>query len=246
MRGKGRHVGGLLAWLRWHPFVAVIGGIVIVASAVWGVKLVRLGQSVDGYRSYWAEPRGDPGGLLYVALGDSAAQGIGASTPERGYVGLLAERMRERTGRPVQVVNLSVSGATISDLVDEQLPQLQGLQPDVVTVAIGGNDVRTYDAESFSAEVETLTAALPAGSFIADVPDFMHGSWEEHAIEAGGVIAASARAQGLRVVPLHQTQSGRGASAMATDFAADWFHPNDRGHRVWADAFWNELSDVLH
>lgn len=20
-----------------------------------------------------------------------------------------------------------------------------------------------------------------------------------------------------------------------------WFHPNDRGHRVWADAFWNVL-----
>ena len=25
---------------------------------------------------------------------------------------------------------------------------------------------------------------------------------------------------------------------MATQFAADFFHPHDRGHRVWADAFW--------
>lgn len=24
---------------------------------------------------------------------------------------------------------------------------------------------------------------------------------------------------------------------MLTQFAADWFHPNDRGHHVWADAF---------
>ena len=29
---------------------------------------------------------------------------------------------------------------------------------------------------------------------------------------------------------------------MLTDFAADWFHPNDRGHRVWADAFWDEMA----
>jgi vancomycin resistance protein YoaR len=32
---------------------------------------------------------------------------------------------------------------------------------------------------------------------------------------------------------------------MATDFAADWFHPNDRGHRVWADAFWAAMPSGL-
>ena len=31
---------------------------------------------------------------------------------------------------------------------------------------------------------------------------------------------------------------------MLTDFAADWFHPNDRGSRVWADAFWIVLKDL--
>lgn len=29
---------------------------------------------------------------------------------------------------------------------------------------------------------------------------------------------------------------------MVTDFAPDWFHPNDRGHRVWADAFWTAIG----
>jgi hypothetical protein len=24
--------------------------------------------------------------------------------------------------------------------------------------------------------------------------------------------------------------------------AFDWFHPNDRGHRVWADAFWQTMQ----
>jgi len=28
---------------------------------------------------------------------------------------------------------------------------------------------------------------------------------------------------------------------MITDFAADWFHPRDRGHRVWAGAFWEAM-----
>ena len=236
-----RRPRGLFAWLRRHRIQAAIGAGVLVVAGVWGVKLVRLSHSVEVNRTYWAEPRGEPGGIVYVALGDSAAQGIGASHPDRGYVGLLAERMRGRSGRPVQVVNLSISGATIRDLLDSQLPQLWELRPDIVTVAIGGNDIRSYDRARFSADVDRLTAALPVGTLIADVPDFMHGRWEERAAEAGGIINTGAGARQLRSVPLHDAQRERGAGAMLTDFAADWFHPNNRGHRVWADAFWNEL-----
>ncbi len=231
-------------WLRRHPVAAVLGAVVFAAAGVWGVKLIRLADSVEVYGAYWAEPRGEPGGLVYVALGDSAAQGIGASSPERGYVGLLAERMREKTGRGVHIVNLSKSGATIRDLVDTQLPRLGQLRPEVVTVAIGGNDVRAYDSARFAADVERLIAALPAGTLIADVPDFMAGSWEDHALEGGEMIATGAGANQLRVVPLHAIQRARGRSAMLTDFTADWFHPNDRGSRVWADAFWIVLKDL--
>ena len=40
-------------------------------------------------------------------------------------------------------------------------------------VAIGGNDVRSYGSTRFVTDVERLTTALPAGTQIADVPDFM-------------------------------------------------------------------------
>lgn len=205
------------------------------------VKLFRLAQSVEINRSYWADPRGERGGIVYVALGDSAAQSIGASRPERGYVGLLAKWMREETGSPVLVVNLSRSGATVRDVLDTQLPRLLPLQPDIVTVAVGGNDIRSYNPARFAADVEELAAALPAGTLVADVPYFMHGRWEDDADQAAETVAKGARAHQLQVVPLHRALRDRGAIAMLTDFAADWFHPNDRGHRVWADALWTEL-----
>ena len=122
---------GLAAWRRRHPALTVAGVFVLAVTGIWAVKLVRIAHSVESYRTYWAEPQGEPGGLVYVALGDSAAQAIGASRPERGYVGLLAERMREQSGQPVQVINLSSSGATIRDLLEEQLPRLLALRPDV-------------------------------------------------------------------------------------------------------------------
>lgn len=239
-------LGHLLAvptWSRRHPARAVVGAVAIILVGTWTVKLARLTRSVATYGSYWSESKGVPGGLVYVALGDSAAQAIGASRPERGYVGLLAERIRQRAGREVLLVNLSVSGATVRDVVDVQLAQLQSLRPDIVTVAIGGNDVPFYDVTRFTSTVDELTAALPAGTFIADVPFYMHGHWERDAVAAGGLLADSARIHQLHVVPLHDAARDRGSRAMLTDFAADFFHPNDRGHRVWADAFWAELRD---
>lgn len=219
-----------------------VGALLLMVVGPWAVKLVRLGRTVGTYGSYWSESKGVPGGLVYVALGDSAAQGIGASRPSRGYVGLLADRMREQTGREVLVVNLSASGATVRDVVDKQLVQLQALRPDIVSVAVGGNDVPFYDGSRFTSAVKELTAALPTGTYIADVPYYMHGHWERDALAAGRGLTASARDYGLHVVSLHDAARDRGVKAMLTDYAADWFHPNDRGHRVWADAFWNELQ----
>lgn len=156
------------------------------------VNVVRLRTGVVGTRRYWSIPRGPAGGLLYVALGDSSAQGIGASRPDRGYVGLVAERVRARTGKDVQVINLSVSGARIDDLLEDQLPLLANLEADLVTVTIGGNDVHTYHTGTFAAQVDRLTAALPPGTFIADVPYFMHGHWERDAQQSADVLTRSA------------------------------------------------------
>jgi len=103
---------------------------VALPLSAWSVKLVRLNGAVEALGEYWATPRGQIGGLLYVALGDSSAQGIGASRPERGYVGLVAQHVRESTGQPVLVINLSRSGARIDDVLDRQLPALRGLRPD--------------------------------------------------------------------------------------------------------------------
>lgn len=210
----------------------------VVSLAVWSVRLARVKRGVAVARRYWAQPHGPSGGLLYVALGDSAAQGVGASRPDRGYVGLLAERLACTTGRPVQVVNLSRSGAAIDDLLREQLPLLQALQPDLVTVAIGGNDMFRADPSAFDACAARLITALPPQTVIADVPYFMHGRWERDARRAAISVARLASARGLTVVPLHNALRREGWAAMASEFSADWFHPNDRGYRVWADAFW--------
>jgi lysophospholipase L1-like esterase len=216
-------------------------------AAYWAGRLVRLRRSVGEHQQYWSRSRGRTGGLLYAALGDSAAQGIGASRPDRGYVGVLARRLEAVTARPVEVVNLSRSGARLADVLHTQLPALTALgrTPHVVTVAVGGNDIVPFDRALFAEQADRLADALPDGAYVADAPYFMHGRFERDSRDAADLLAAAAVRRGLRPVALHDAQQTRGWCAMATDFAADWFHPNDRGHRVWADAFWDRMITDL-
>ena len=183
----------------------VLAGVLV---AFWGGRLVRLRRSVERHARYWSRSRGRSGGLLYAALGDSAAQGIGASRPDHGYVGVLAQRLCDATGRPVEVVNLSRSGARLADVLDVQLSALGALgrAPDVVTVAIGGNDIVGYDRALFAEQVDRLADALPDGAYVADAPYFMHGRWERDSRQAADLLAAAAVRRGLRPVALHDAQ----------------------------------------
>ena len=228
--------------LRRHPLLSALLALTLGLVGIWGVRLWHLQQEVDRYRRYWSMARGEPGGILYVALGDSTAQGIGASGPDKGYVGLIADRLRTAKGRPVQVINLSRTGARVDDVVADQLPKLAGLTPDVVTVAVGGNDIRHYDAVRFRSDVDALIAGLPAGAVVGDVPWFMHGGTGRDSAEAAEYVTQVAESRGLPVAGLHEAMQRRGWASMLTDFSADWFHPSNRGYRIWADAFWEAVN----
>jgi hypothetical protein len=52
-------------------------------------------------------------GPLWVVLGDSTAQGLGALSPDGGYVGQVLAELRRQTGLPWRVLNLSVSGSLV-------------------------------------------------------------------------------------------------------------------------------------
>ena len=201
-----------------------------------------LNETLPIHSKWWRDHARQKGELLYVAIGDSAAQGIGASKPNRGYVGILADRIRRSTGRTVRVINLSVSGATVGLAVRDQLPRFVTLDPDVVTVAIGANDIALWEAAAFETGIRKIFAALPGHAIVADLPCFHLPHNERKVAEANRILRTAAAEFGLTVVPLHATTKRQGLRSVATQFANDFFHPNDRGYRVWAEAFLPEIS----
>jgi acyl-CoA thioesterase-1 len=230
---------------------SVLAAAGIGAAAAFGYRKLRrriaenalvLNETLPINSKWWRDLATNEGELLYVAIGDSAAQGIGASAPHRGYVGLLARHISQQTGRTVRVINLSVSGATVELAVRDQLPRSVKLKPDIVTVAIGANDIALWDPATFESGIRQLFAALPPFAIVADLPCFHFPRNERKVAVANLIVRRVAGEFGLTVAPLHAVTKRQGLRGVASQVANDMFHPNDRGYAVWADAFLPELS----
>lgn len=176
-------------------------------------------------------------GPLWVVLGDSTAQGVGASSYDRGWVGLV------RAGLPEpgqwRVVNLSRSGDRTRDVIEQQVPRLQALSstPRLVTVVVGGNDLTHTRLPTWLADLRELLGMLPAGAVVATAPR----GWHERKARVGNeVIRVVAAERGLHVADLwaHTGPPYRG-------LYADGFHPNDRGYAQWGSALRPAVTAAL-
>jgi lysophospholipase L1-like esterase len=205
----------------------------------------RLNETLPVHSQWWRDLATTEGDLLYVALGDSAAQGIGASAPKNSYVGVIADHVATTTGRSVQVVNLSVSGATVALAVADQLPRFAAYSPDLVTVAIGANDIAAFDPELFETGIRKVFGALPYNAVVADLPYFFFPWNEKKVAVANRILREVAEERGLTVVPLHESMRRQGLKGIFTQFAEDLFHPNDHGYRVWASAFLPAVTSLV-
>jgi len=198
---------------------------------------IAINETLPVNSKWWRDAAKNDGELLYVAIGDSAAQGIGASAPKNSYVGVIADHIRSTTGRTVRVVNLSVSGATVALAVADQLPRFADLKPDIVTAAIGANDIAAFDPALFEAGIRKVFAALPDDAVVSDLPYFYLPKNEKKVAVGNRILREVAAERGLTVAPLHETMKRQGLRGVLTQFAEDLFHPNDHGYRVWASAF---------
>lgn len=172
----------------------------LARAALPGLRQVH--AQVARYASEWAEANDRDraaDGPLWVVLGDSTAQGIGAPSWDEGYVGQLRRALDAGSPRPWRVANLSRSGARVADVEVRQLALLEAIPvaPDLVTCAVGANDViRRTPGRQFLATLGRLIARLPPRAVIATLPRGLHTGRTE---AANRYIRAEAPRAGLVV-----------------------------------------------
>jgi len=123
-----------------------------------------------------ASPSPSAGSIRYVALGDSYTIGTSVAESER-WPNQLVDRLAG-TANLQLVANLGVNGYSSADLIDDELPRLDTLEPDMVTVLIGVNDVvRGVPADAYRANMadilDALLARLPPDRIVVvSTPDY--------------------------------------------------------------------------
>lgn len=100
----------------------------------------------------------------WVAIGDSFTEGVGDEAPEGGYLGWadrLAETLAARDP-DFRYANLAVRGKLLREVIDEQIPVVTQVKPDLVTLCAGGNDliVPGSDVDQLADEFERAVITL--------------------------------------------------------------------------------------
>ena len=195
------------------------------------------------------------GPLVYVALGDSTGYGVGAR--EGGYVKRLFDRINER--RPTStLLNLCVSGATTDDLVREQLDRAVQLNPDLVTVGIGINDVgHGLTLEQFSKNFETILSTLkekthaqivvtniPDVSSAPRIPDSMRSVYQQKIDQFCTRLIEIAERHGVTIFDIYTITKDE-LPSHPEYFSSDGFHPSDEGYELWATQMWPTVAKVI-
>jgi acyl-CoA thioesterase I len=185
---------------------------------------------------FWPEGRGHFENLPptaegpWVAFGDSLTAGYGAS--DGGFPTQLSKRL----GIPIQ--NLGEPGETSADGL-KRLPDIEALNPRVVLLCFGGNDVlQSLPRGQMFANIGTMIDRLHArGSFVVLVGI------------RGPSIIGDANADGFKKLAEEKrvklVPNMLDGILSQPSLMSDYVHPNDAGYAKIAERLENELRPLL-
>jgi lysophospholipase L1-like esterase len=190
----------------------------------------------------------------YVAMGDSFTAGVDVE-PGRLWADRVASRLRQ-ANPGLRFRNIAVNGATSAD-VSNQTNAALGLEPDLVTVICGMNDVLksvSLDPEGFAVRLaavfDRLRAELPQAAVLtATAPGNLTFSRplgpQTYAHIVDGLQTLNRTIlmlAGERGIPALRWSEHPGLRDPA-NFASDGLHPSERGHALMAEEVAGALQE---
>lgn len=203
------------------------------------------GCAADGQRGD-ASPGSREGRVRYVALGDSYTIGTGVTDAERW-----PNQLAARIGEIELAGNLGVNAFTSADLIADELPQLDALRPELVSLLIGVNDVvqgvpDARYASNVAIILDDLAARLPADRIVCvATPDYTrtprgaeYGNPDlqsDRIVRINAILREACELRGITFVPDIFEISQR-AGDDPDLVAEDGLHPSGVQYRLWVEA----------
>ncbi len=193
--------------------------------------------------------------MRYVALGDSYTIGTSVSEAERWPNQLVG-----RIGDLELVGNPAVNGYTSADLIAQELPQLDDLRPELVSVLIGVNDVvqgvpDSQYAGNVAVILEDLLTSLPPDRIVCvATPDYTRtprgADFGDPVQQSDGIVRVNAilreacEQRAIRFVP-EIFEISQAATEDPSLVADDGLHPSGRQYERWVDVVAPVIEELL-
>ena len=196
--------------------------------------------------------------MRYVALGDSYTIGTSVLPAER-WPDQLVATLGGDAGPLELVANLGVNGYTSADLIRDEMPALDDLRPEFVTLLIGVNDVvqgvasATYE-KNVVAILDALVDRLPADRIVTvAIPDYTvtpaGSDYGDPRQQHDGIVAANATMARLATERGVAYVDTFDVSLQAADdrslVADDGLHPSGAQYALWVEPIEPVVRELL-
>lgn len=196
---------------------------------------------------HWKVIENDSPHRVVVVFGDSLALGVGASTPDNGFMQVLFRQVRQHDPS-AEFDDYAVAGATANDVLSDQVPRAESVQPTDVWICVGANDAtHGTPAEQYAKAQRSVLQALrthaPGAHIVVfGVPDVSRSpllpgivkiKLHNDAAMENDAARDAARDTEAEFVDLFSF-SDRNLD-LSQDFSPDGFHPNDHGYAAVAE-----------
>jgi lysophospholipase L1-like esterase len=184
--------------------------------------------------------------VLFAVLGDSAASGVGDSDESGNHFGW-AYHLAQAFIEPLCYLNVSRPGAQSKEVLEDQLPKIAHLEPDLVAVIVGGNDLlrNSFSPEKLERHLNQVLASIEEMGAISMLLE-LHDPTE--IVPMPRLLQRVCRRRVLAVNRVTRTLAQRYGSILLETrtlpniyerekWHVDRMHPSRRGHQFIADSF---------
>ena len=184
--------------------------------------------------------------VRYLALGDSYTIGTGASGAAHSWPAIVAKRLK------AELTNPAVNGFTTLDLIRDELPYLESVKPDLVSILIGVNDlVQGRTVEQYAASLRPIYQAvtgqvaaisIPNWSVVPAARDFGDPNRLRTLTESFNKVAEDlARSHGFTWIDITEVSTSGSGEGWISD---DRLHPGDKQYAAWAEVIWESVRET--
>jgi len=194
--------------------------------------------------------------LTYLALGDSLTYGEGVDQIDQTYPFLLSKFLSKKS--EVELINLGIPGARTDEVIKLELPKLNDLKPNLITLLIGINDAQSTGTETtfkknFQTVLDQITAdprkkvivinipaltsnknMLPPYKYLVDLRISRFNS-----IIVNLVKEKQKDNNNLFLINLYE-QTKQKFIDNPSLYSADYFHPSAKGYKLWSEIIIND------